>query len=277
MGALRWLVFAGLAVAALVGGAVFWAQRSWRAAVEALDEEVVAGGEPTTRLTTDSVPVAVARYLARSVPGTIPDVGTARLRQEGTFQMAEGEEGWRPFTAEEVFRVNPPAFYWDARIAVAPGIAAFVRDSYFSGSARMVGKVAAWITVVDGSDSPELATGALARYLAESVWFPTRLAVGPGLSWSAVDDHSAVATMTDGDVSVSLTFTFDERGDPVRVEGARQRATESGFVETPWVGTFSEHAEVSGFRIPLYGEVGWVIDGELVPYWRGRIQTVEYQ
>ena len=57
----------------------------------------------------------------------------------------------------------------------------------------------------------------------------------------------------------------------------RDRATESRFVSTPWVGTFSDHAEVGGFRIPLYGEVGWMIDDELVLYWRGRIQTAEYR
>ena len=277
MSALRWVMLAALAIVAVGVVTVLLAQRSWRATVEALSREVETAAEPTTRLLNESTPEPVARYLARSVPPSAPEIRHARLRQEGTFQMGEGEEGWRAFAADEVFRVNPPAFYWDARIAVAPGIAAFVRDSYLHGAARMVGKVAGLVTVVDEPHSPELAAGALARYLAEAVWFPARLAAGQGLAWSPVDDHRATATLMDGDLSVSLMFTFDAQGDPIRVEGMRDRATESGFVSTPWVGTFSEHAEVGGFRIPLYGEVGWVTDGELVLYWRGRIKTAEYQ
>ena len=277
MGVPRTLALVALAALALLTVALFAARRSWRIAVEALHGEVTSAGEPTTRLPAGALPATVARYLARAAPDSARPMRTARLRQEGTFQMGEGENGWRPFTADEVFRVSPPAFYWDARISVAPGISVRVRDSYVGGSARMVGKVAGLFTVVDEPDSPQLANGALARYLAESVWFPTRLGVGPGLTWSAIDDSSAMATLTDGDASASLTFTFDPQGDPVRVEGQRDRAIDGGFAKTLWIGTFSEHAEVNGLRIPLYGEVGWMIDGELVPYWRGRIQAAEYR
>ena len=276
MTALRWTVIALLAIAALLGTTLTLARRSWRTAIESLDREVGAPGAPTSELDVEVLPPIVARYLARSVPDAARSTRAARLRQRGTFQMGEGEEGWRSFEAIEVFRVHPPAFYWDARIAVAPGVHAYVRDSYHDGTAGMVGKVAGLLTVVNEPSSPQLESGALARYLAEAVWFPTRLAVGPGLRWTAIDDVRAVATLTDANASVSLTFTFDEDGDPVRVDGDRARATDEGFVTSAWVGTFSDHGEVAGVRIPRYGEVGWVVDGVWVPYWRGRIESAAY-
>lgn len=272
----RWVIFATIGIASITVTAMLVAARTWRAGVAEFHQEVMSGAEPTTTLPLNSTPEPVARYLARSLPSPTPQVESARLHQKGTFQMGEGEDAWRRFTAEEVFRVNPPAFYWDARIEVAPGFAAFVRDSYLRGSAEMLGKVAGLITVVHESNSPQLASGALARYLAEAVWFPTRLATGPNLIWTPVDDTRARATLTDEGTTVSLIFTFNDAGDPIRVEGERARATESGFVNTPWIGTFSDHADVQGFRIPRYGEVGWVVDGELVLYWRGRVQAAEY-
>jgi hypothetical protein len=274
--AMRWVMVVVSAAVTVGVAAVLVAQRTWRTTVDALHREVTTGSERTTRISPESVPEPVARYLSRAVPPSAPEIEGARLQQTGTFQMGEGEEGWRAFTAQEVFRVNPPAFYWDARISVAPGLSAFVRDFYASGAAGMTGKVGGLVTVVNEAASPQLASGALARFLAEAVWFPTRLAVGPGLSWSPVDDDRATATLVDGDLSVSLTFTFDAQGDPVRVEGVRARATEAGFVETPWIGVFSDYGEVGGFRIPRYGEVAWVVDGKLVLYWRGSIRSAEY-
>ena len=60
----------------------------------------------------------MARYLARAAPAGAPAIRVARLHQEGTFHMAG--QGWKDFTAVEVFRVDDPAFYWDAGIAMVP-------------------------------------------------------------------------------------------------------------------------------------------------------------
>ena len=50
------------------------------------------------------------------------------------------------------------------------------------------------------------------RYLAEAVWYPTALFPGQGVQWKAVNDSSAFGTLTDGDVSITLLFTFGKDG-----------------------------------------------------------------
>lgn len=81
---------------------------------------------------------------------------------------------------------------WDARIRSAPLLDVRVRDSYLGGAA-MLGKLAGVVPVVDRAGSPELASGALLRYLAELPWLPMALLPGGGLSWQAVDDSTARA------------------------------------------------------------------------------------
>ncbi|MFW6331322.1 MAG: DUF6920 family protein [Gemmatimonadota bacterium] len=39
----------------------------------------------------------------------------------------------------------------------------------------------------------------------------------------------------------------------------------------PWIGRFWDHQWVGGYRFPMQGEVAWVVDGGLQPYWRGRL------
>jgi hypothetical protein len=46
---------------------------------------------------------------------------------------------------------------------------------------------------------------------------------------------------------------------------------------TPWEGRFSDYAERGGVRIPLRGEVGWVLPPGLQTYFRGRVVAVTYE
>ena len=157
-----------------------------------------------------------------------------------------------------------------------PLVSIRVMDSYLNGEGTMLARVGGVGTVVDQAGETGLNSGALARYLAEAVWIPTRLASLPGLHWAAVDDHSADATLTDGETEATVRFHFDESGDPVSISGIWPREVDGDYLDTPWVGRFDEHREMGGFRIPTRGEVAWVVDGREVTYWRGRVLSADF-
>jgi hypothetical protein len=253
----------------------------WDRTTDRMREDLEAGArapEGLAALDSVSAPPVVMRYLSRSVPAGSAPAAMATIRQEGTFQMGEGETGWRPFRATQHVRAYPPGFLWDATIAMAPMIPVRVRDGYADGTGMMKGAVASVVTVVEGEPTRELAEGALYRYLAEAAWMPSRLLPGDGLSWRAVDDSTAQATLRDGDVQVSVEFRFDAAGDPVSIFVPERPAEVDGaYVPRPWVGRFWDHQEVDGYRIPLQGQVAWVVDGVEVPYWRGRIVEARYE
>ena len=93
-----------------------------------------------------------------------------------------------------------------------------------------------------------------------------------------IDDSQASATLTDGTTTVKLLFQFDAQGliSSVRSEG-RAREVDGGQVITPWQGRFWDYQLRDGLLIPLEGEVAWLVQEELKPYWRGRIQRIEYE
>jgi hypothetical protein len=170
---------------------------------------------------------------------------------------------------------------WDARIRMAPLASVRVRDAYVEGRASMLGALMGVVPVVDESDGEELRAGSLLRYLAESVWFPTALLPRESLTWSAVDDTHARATLTDGGTSVSLDFEFGDGGEILGAYTAgrlRSIPGEKGRYERlPWGGRYRRYEEHDGIRVPGEAEVYWVVQGREQPYYRGRNVDVVFE
>lgn len=267
--------------------AVEMASRRWHTATEQLVERLTQGaGKPQKRVSfhgLDGLPGPVRIYFRRVLREGQPAIHSARIIQSGRFRSKETADttaGWQPFHAMQVFTIDPPGFVWDARIRMAPLVSVRVRDGYAGGSASMLGALLGIVPVVKEADGPELRAGALQRYLAESVWLPTALLPSDRVSWSAVDDSHARATLTDGRTSVSLEFEFGPEGDIVGVyTPGRQRAATGapgGYVTLPWGGRYRRYEERGGMRAPVESEVYWVVDGLEQPYYRGRNVRVEY-
>jgi len=116
------------------------------------------------------------------------------------------------------------------------------------------------------------------RFFAEAAWYPTALLPSQSVSWASVDDRSASATLTEGTLSVTMLFTFNEQDliDTVRAE-ARGRAVGDKVIPTPWHGRVWNYAESGRMQVPLDGEVAWLLPEGAKAYWRGRITEIAYE
>lgn len=275
-------IILGLAlILAGIGGALLYGARRWRVSTEALIARLDASGSTARASRFDEkelegLPSPVAKYFRRVLRPGQPLVTSARIRHEGLFRSRDAEDGWSPFSSTQLFRVGPPGFIWDARIRMAPGMSVQVRDSYVAGAGGMHGEVLELLPVVDLQGTPEMAAGSLQRYLAEAVWIPTALLPSQGVQWTALDDSTAQATLTDGQTTVSLDFTFNAEGEITRAfTPARFREVQGRFEPTPWECRYTEYADRGGMRIPLAGEVEWQLPNRRLPYWRGRVVSLE--
>jgi hypothetical protein len=266
-----------LAVTLLLAGA------RWRSASAALVAQLQDTTAPGSRAAYSSqeladLPAPVARYLGEVLRDGQRVPRRARIEQRGTFAVRPGPDGWRPFTAVQHFAARPTGFVWDARIGMAPGLDFLVRDAFVGGTGSMCGTVMGVVPVVNVHDTPEIAAGALVRYLAEAVWMPTALLPSHGVNWVALDDTSARASLTAGGTTVSLDFFFGADGLVERIyTPARGRDVEGRSVPTPWEGRWFEYADRGGVRVPTRGEVAWILAEGRTPYWRGEIARVAYE
>lgn len=226
----------------------------------------------------EPLPLPVARYFRAVLRDGQPLVRHARLQQEGRFLLRPEKNGWVPFTATQEVATRPPGFVWSARMRMAPGLSVRVRDGFVDGEGYMSARLMGLIPLVQVGRTPEIAAGALHRYLAEAAWFPTALLPSAGVVWAPLDDASARATLRVAAVTVSLDFRFDADG-LVRSVFTPERARDVGgrSVPTPWQGRWSDYEERGGMRIPLRGEVEWLLPEGPQVYWRGRLTDVAYE
>lgn len=221
------------------------------------------------------LPAPVRRYLHYAFPDGPHAISAVRLHNSGVLRTEPSSTRWLAFSATQYATPTPRAFLWDARIAHG---ALGVVDSYARGhGAGRVSALGAW-TVDQATAVPELDAGALHRYLAEAVWYPTALWPGNGLSWTAIDERRARATLSDGAQQVSLEFRFARDGAVESIyTPARWGRLDGRYRQAPWEGRFSGELRVEGVRVPARGEVGWYVGGEWQPVWRGRIDALGFE
>jgi len=255
-----------------------WRQQESARRVEELRRPATVGRERQfTRDDLDDLPDPVRRYLFSALPTDRSSVDSLRIQQDGELRLGDASSPWKSFTATQHVTVDPPGFFWDASIRLAPLVSVGVRDLYRDGNGSASVSLFG-VVPVDGADpSPELNEAELLRYLAEAVWYPTALLPSEGVTWEPIDDRTAKATIEHGDVSASLEFSFDEDDEVTRVYAEeRYRRVDDGFEPTPWSGYWYDYRTRNGMRIPMAGEVVWHLpDGDLNA-WRGRVTGISY-
>lgn len=205
----------------------------------------------------EGLPAPVQRYFRVALQDGQPMIAALSVTHTGTFNMSETAEQWKPFTSKQRVIRRRPGFDWDARIMILPGVPVLIHDTYIAGSGLLHGAIFGLVPVVDIADTPELAQGELLRFFAEAAWYPTALLPSQGVRWEAVDDTSARATLTDGTLSVTLLFHFNQDGliETARAEARGRGVTDGRMVFAPWQCRFWNYAVRYGMRIPLQGEV----------------------
>ncbi|WP_317623103.1 DUF6920 family protein [Thiohalomonas denitrificans] len=271
-----------MALAAMFAASAFGAHR-WTQETQRLRGRIEANRSPVEPQRIDfreldGLPIPVQRYFRRVLKEGGPMVSGVRVRHRGTFDTGTTEARWKPFTSEQCVVTRRPGFDWDGRIGVMPGLSVRVHDTYVAGEGVLHAALLGLFTVADLRGSHEVAEGELMRFFADAVWYPTALLPSQGVRWEAVDAHSARGTLVDGEIVLTMLFRFGQEGLIESVSAdARNRSVGDRFVPTPWLGRFRNYALRSDMRIPLEGEVAWLLPEGAKPYWRGRITEIRYE
>ena len=226
-----------------------------------------------------NLPPVVRRYFSQALNMNQPIVRRLYLEQTGTFNRSNTPmvERWEPFTARQRVATKQPGFVWDAAIRVSPGITVRVVDAYVAGVGSFQPSVFGLIDVGGNHGNADIARGELIRYFAESVWYPTALLPSQGVQWRAVDARSAQATLTDGPLTVSLLFAFGADGLVERISSTERSALlNDRMVPMHWEVSLSDYQLHSAMQIPHQAEAAWLTPSGRWPYWRGKIEKLDY-
>ena len=277
---IKWIAIIGVLIIVSFGIAAIYGSYRWESDTDRLRAKLTNGRRTIKPKIYDQkeiegLPEPVQRFFRTVIKDGQAIVAAVKLSQQGLFNMSETENKWSPFTATQFVITQRLGFDWDARIQMAPGINAFVHDTYLLGEGSLHASLLGLFTVAKTPSTPEANQGELLRFFAEAPWYPTALLPSQGVRWEAINDTSARATLTDGATTVSVVFQFNAEGtiDTFRTE-ARYR---DKLTAMPWGGRFGEYSVCNGMLIPLEGEVGWEYPEGTRLYFKGRTTEISYE
>ena len=230
----------------------------------------------------EGLPAPVQRYFRAVLKDGQAIVRAVTIEMAGSINMSATAEQWKPFTSKQRIVTATaglrPGFMWDAEMSMLPAIKVHVVDSYIAGKGLVQAAVLGLFTVADMSGGGEMARGEFMRFFAEAPWYPTALLPGQGVQWAAVDAHSADATITDGPLTLTLRFHFNDAGliDSVRAE-ARGGMVGKEMVMRPWECGLSDYQVRNGMTVPMSGEAAWVRPDGRKAYFIGCVKSMNHE
>jgi hypothetical protein len=276
------LLYVILGLAAIIAVVLVYGSRRWQSATKEIHAKLEEAHLPikTTRYDVkelNDLPAPVRRYFRSVLKDGQPIISVVGLEQSGTFNLSETDDQWKPFTATQKVITNRPGFDWEAQIKMAPLVAVSVHDAYVAGEGILNASLFGLVTLTSLRGTQEVAQGELMRYLAEAAWYPTALLPSQGVRWEAVDDNSAKATLKDDETRVTILLRFNKENLIESVSAERPRMVGGKIIPTQWEGRWSHYEIRDGMRVPLEGEVAWILPEGRKTYWRGRITNLSYE
>jgi hypothetical protein len=277
MSKLRTILVVALAVIVPVVGLAFLGRILMRRSARAMGRAALASAGTATAVVTEAdiarLPEPVRRWMRWSGMVGRPRMRTVRLRQKGRMRTGAGKP-WMAFEAEQYFTTDPPTFVWYADVPMIGLPFMQGRDCFVGDRGNMLIKAGGWVTVVDERDAA-IDQGSLTRYLSEIIWFPGA-ALEPYIAWTPIDERSARAAITRGDLTATATFFFNPDGSPATLAADRYYTGEGAPRLERWETPNTRYGEFGGVRMPVHGEAVWKLAAGDLPYIRIDITDVEY-
>ena len=224
---------------------------------------------------TTGLPIPVQRWL--EVSGTIGkrNIEQVFLQQKVRLKMKREQQEWTKAVAQQYFTTREPAFNWSVHMQMMPLVDIVGRDKFMDGWGEMLIQLWGMIPIADSKDNHQINTGALQRYLAEMVWFPSA-ALSPYITWEPIDDHSAKATLTWKGTTGSGIFHFDEDGHFKKFNAMRYLGGEEDAPLREWTIKAQESKVINGIHIPVNLTATWRLDQEDWTWLEVEVKEISY-
>ena len=264
-----------IVVILVVAAASIWAAGyGFSARTDALKDRMIASQAVAPNLDRPDLP-AIVRSYALKAGGREGATLVFHARHKATLATSK-EAPPIQIEADQWTGTAVPGIVWTAR-GTMNGLPVSVFDAFVDGhgelSARLLGAFQ-----VAGGTGPDYDKGELMRYLSELPVYPDAILNLRSVVWQQIDDKTVSVTAQSATGDATVRFIFDDAGDIIGLEADDRPMEVNGVtVPTPWHGIYARYSEFGGYRIPSYGEVGWVLVDGLFTYWRGEVVAYEPQ
>ena len=245
--------------------------RAFQAEVARQEQVILNAPIPETR-NLNEIPERMRLFAQKGLASESDLPRSIRLTQE--VEILKGGK-WVALLAHQLIAVAETGFVWIGEQSAWPVPLVQVIDSFTNGKGHLEVRLLGAIRVAR-FDGPYADVGEAMRYLIELPWVPDAILSNPSINWRVIYPDLIEAELPVSSQSVSVQFRFDDMGDVVEIVAQGRPDISTGdVVLREWRGLFSDYGQISGRRIPLTAEVGYVNDGVYAPYFRGRITSYQ--
>ena len=221
------------------------------------------------------LPSPARRYLLHAIrPGT-PLACSVTLCMSGSIRLGR-RQPWLSMEARQVL-APPVGFVWAARIGKL-GVSFVGADSYAHGQGRTSFRLWDRIPIVRAG-GPDVSRSARGRLAIESIWSPASLLPQRGVTWEAIDEWTARATLAIDGEAIPLTLTIGTSGNLqfVKIDRWGNLTPDTHYAEIPFGADILEERTFGGYTVPSSLSVNWwhETDREF-PFFTTRITQVRY-
>lgn len=211
-----------------------------------------------TDSTIKDLPLPVRHWLRNSGVIGKTQIRSAVISQSASMKLRPDQKDWWSATALQNTYTPVNGFTWQVDVRRNAFLHFYGQDECFNGNGSMVITLNGWFPVVNAK-GPKIDEGSMQRYLGEIVWCPM-LALSPEISWEALNDSTAKATLRINDKEASGTFYWDQDGKLLKFTALRYMGNEPEAQRREWVLEVREHRSFQGIRVPAKMTATWMLD-----------------
>lgn len=216
-----------------------------------------ATSSPSVLAETDlqALPIPVQRWIRASGAVGKPKTRVGHIVQQVAMKMKPDQDHWMNAEAFQYTTLDPPAFIWTVDAKMNAFLYFLGRDQFQTGKGEMLIQLNSLVPIVD-AHGDQINESSLQRFLGEMVWFPS-MAVQPYISWEAVDDSTARATMRYQGSQGSGLFYFNGQGEVVRYSAMRYKDPTPDSPRYEWVMDIQGYQTFEGVKVPAQMTATW--------------------
>jgi hypothetical protein len=220
------------------------------------------------------VPAPVQRFFRASGFIGEPHTVNARIMWREMLLRRSRNAPWMKLSCEQFESVPEPARIVLMRGSLAGVIPIEGRDKYQNGHGQMLIKLMNVFTLADARGR-YMDESALVTILSELLFTPS-FALQPYVVWTAIDDQSASAAMTDRGLTVRGVFHFNDADEFVRFDTEDRWQAGEPPRRIPWSAYVGGYQTRAGVRSPTEVSAAWHEPSGDFTYVRGTIESIVF-
>lgn len=250
-------------------------KRYRKAVLDALERTKGLGNQVLTEADIQHLPDVVRKYIRYTGAVGKEKVINFRAEFKGGIRSNPSDEYMALKSVQYNFMDEPTRLFYI--VARKKGIPAKGIHIYRDRKAIMLIKILGLFTVADAKGK-EMDQGETVTLFNDMCFMAPASLIDRNIEWEETDNLTVKSRYTNGDISISATLYFNQKGELINFISNDRFETTDGktYVNNPWETPVTGYTDINGYRLPSGARLIYKRPGEDFCYGEFSLVSIEY-